>query len=217
MNILNTLGNQLSDSFTGIGVQILLWIPNVIAAVIVILVGNYLAKLIQSIIKRVFNTLKVESFAEKLNISEKIKSVGFDFTVTQFIGGLVYWLIFLVFISASASVLGVEVVARFINQLINYIPSIFAGLVIMVIGVLVAETLGKMLESVRHGKTYKMVIRWFILVIAFITAVEQIGLDVSFLTENIQIIVAGVSLALGIAFGLGGKERAKSFLDKHLP
>jgi hypothetical protein len=216
MNIVSSLGEQLLSSFSSIGVQVLSWIPNVLAAILVLLIGNYIAKLVQSLIKQLFKTLKIETYAEKLHVSERVKSVGFDVSVTQFIAGLVYWLIFLVFISAAASVLGVEVVTRFINQLINYIPSIFAGLVIMVIGVLVAETLGKMLEKVRHGKLYKTVIKWFILIVAFITAIEQIGINVSFLTENIQIIVGGVSLALGIAFGLGGKDQAKAFLEKHL-
>jgi hypothetical protein len=60
------------------------------------------------------------------------------------------------------------------------------------------------------------VVRWFILVIAFITAIQQIGIDVSFLAGNIQLLVGGVALGLGLAFGLGGQHHAKAYLDKIL-
>jgi hypothetical protein len=110
----------------------------------------------------------------------------------------------------------VDVVSAFISRMIGYIPSIVAGLVIMGIGVLVADALTKVLGNVRLGHSYKMVVHWFILVVAFITAIEQIGIDVSFLAGNIQLLVGGAALALGIAFGLGGQHHAKAFLDKNL-
>ena len=217
MEMLNSIGAQLVASFLAIWEQIVMWLPRVVGALVVLLIGGYIASLLRKLTKQLFHTLKVESFSERFHLHEKIRSMGLDVTLTHLIAGFVYWMVLLVFVSSSATLLGVEVVTRFIDRMIGFIPSIFAGMAIMVIGVMVADTLSHMMENVKMGGSYKMVVRAFILVIAFITAIEQIGIDVSFLAGNIQILVAGLSLALGLAFGLGGRDRAKQFVDKYLP
>lgn len=217
MDMLSAVGTQLLNSLMSTWDQVVLWLPRVVGAAIVLLLGVYVSGALKSLTMKLFGLLKVEMLSERAHFGQRLRAVGLEVTLTQLVAGLVYWLIFLVFISAAASVLDLEVVTRFLDRMIGYIPAIFAGLVIMVIGVVVADTISKLLENVKLGRSYKTVVRWFILVLAFITAIEQIGIDVSFLAGNIQLLVAGASLGLGLAFGLGGKDRAKMFLDRHLP
>lgn len=216
MNEFTQVGQNIADSFIGIGNKFVYIIPDIIGALIVLLIGVFIAKLILKMIRQLFKAIKLETLSEKLSIDDKIKSAGINRSLSDMLGGLIYWIILLIAISAAAEILNIEVVSLFINKLISWLPAIFAGLAIMIVGVMAAEALGNILENVKYGKTYKIVVRWFILIIALITALEQIGLDISFLTENIQIVVAGIALAFGLAFGLGGKEKAKDFLDKHL-
>jgi hypothetical protein len=216
MDMLTNIGDQLMASFVSIWAHIVLWSPRVIGAVVILLVGMWLASMLKGLVKKLLDLLKIDDLAGRVELNQKIQAVGLTATVAQMLSGLVYWLVFLIFLSASSSALGVEVVTNFIGMMIGYIPSILAGLAVMGIGVLVADSLSKIMENVRLGHTYKMVVRWFILVIAFITAIEQIGIDVSFLAGNIQLLVGGAALALGLAFGMGGKDHAKAFLDKHL-
>lgn len=216
MDMLTKLGDQLTASFIAMWGQVVMWSPRVIGALIILWVGVWLAGLLRDLVRKLLSMLKVDEMASRVDLNQKIHSVGLNATVAQMLAGLVYWLVFLIFLSAASSVLGIEVVSNFISKMIGYIPSILAGLAVMAIGVLVADAMSRVLESVRLGHSYKVVVRWFILVIAFITAIEQIGIDLSFLTSNIQLLVGGLALALGLAFGLGGKEHAKAFLDKHL-
>ncbi len=216
MDMLTSIGEQLMMSFASIWDQVVMWLPRVLGAVVILLVGVWVAGMLRDLMKKLLDLLKVESLVGRIELDRKIQSVGISATVTQMLAGLVYWIVYLIFLSAAASALGMEVVTSFISMMIGYIPSILAGLAIMGIGVLVADALTGVLSNVRLGQSYKMVVRWFILVVAFITAIDQIGIDISFLTGNIQILVAGASLALGLAFGLGGRDHAKAFLDKHL-
>jgi hypothetical protein len=216
MDMLTSIGAQLLASFALIWDQIVMWFPRVLGALIILLVGGWISGMLKELLKKLFSILKIEDLAGRISLNEKIHMVGLSATLTQMLAGLVYWLSFLVFLSAASSVLGVEVVTRFIDKMIGYIPGVLAGLAIMGIGVLVADALGKVLGHVRLGDSYKTVVRWFILVVAFITAIQQIGIDVSFLAGNIQILVGGAALALGLAFGMGGKDHAKAFLDKVL-
>ncbi len=216
MNEFTLVGQNIADSFMSIIRKFIEIIPDIIGALVVLLIGIFIAKLILKLIKQLFKAIKLETLSEKLSIDDKIKSAGINITLSGMLAGLIYWIVLLVFISASAQILNIEVVTLFVNKLISWLPAIFAGLAIMIVGVMAAEALGNVLENVKYGKTYKTVVRWFILIIALITALEQIGLEISFLTENIQIVVAGIDLAFGLAFGLVGKERAKDFLDRHL-
>ena len=214
--MLTSVSSQLLASLVLIWDQIAMWFPRVLGAFIILLVGGWISGALKDLTKKLFHVLKVEDMAGRISLNHKIHSVGLNATVTEMAAGLVYWLFFLVFLSAASSALGVEVVTNFIGLMLGYIPSILAGVAIMGIGVLVADALSKVLGNVSLGDSYKTVVRWFILVIAFITAIQQIGIDVSFLAGNIQLLVGGVSLALGLAFGMGGKDHAKAFLDKVL-
>jgi len=216
MDMLTSVSSQLLASLVLIWDQIAMWFPRVLGAFIILLVGGWISGALKDLTKKLFHVLKVEDMAGRISLNHKIHSVGLNATVTEMAAGLVYWLFFLVFLSAASSALGVEVVTNFIGLMLGYIPSILAGVAIMGIGVLVADALSKVLGNVSLGDSYKTVVRWFILVIAFITAIQQIGIDVSFLAGNIQLLVGGVSLALGLAFGMGGKDHAKAFLDKVL-
>lgn len=215
-NLIIEVGRYFTSVFATVLNIIGDWLPNIIGAIAVFLVGLFIARWISILVKKVFKILKVEDFSKKAGVDKLIKSAGIDSTATGLLAGIIYWLILLIFISTATSLLRVEILTDFINKLIAWLPSIFAGLAIMVIGIIVAETLGNILAKVKHGGLYKIVIRWFILIVAFLTAIEQIGLNISFLTDNVRIIVAGFALGFGLAFGLGGKDKAKEFIEKHL-
>lgn len=216
MNEFSLVGQNIADSFAGVISKFIDIIPNIVGALVVLIIGFFVAKLLLKLVRQLLKAIKLETLSQKLSIDEKIKAAGIHTSLSTVLAGLIYWIILLVFISAAAQALNIDAVTDFVSKLISWLPAIFAGLAIMIVGVMAAEALGRVLENVKYGKTYKTVVRWFILIIALITALEQIGLDISFLTENVQIVVAGIALAFGLAFGLGGKDKAKNFLDKHL-
>mgnify|MGYP003994304419 FL=1 len=210
------IGQEITSSLLGVVYTIIDWIPRIIGVLIILIIGHYLAKGVKHLIKKVLKAIKFEDFMVKLKVTDMIKSQGVSLTISDIAIWLIYWLVFLAFISAAADVLAVPSITNFIAMVISYIPAIFAGLIIILLGIIAANTLSNFVKNFKGGDTYKQLVRWFILIIAFIAAIEQLGLDISFITNNLFIILAGAMLAFGLAFGLGGRDKAKEFINKYI-
>ncbi len=216
-------GAQANRFVLGIGDSLLLswntllgWLPNVLGALLILLVGAYIAKLVREVFKRIFRFVKVDQWLDKLGVNKFLKTGGVAISIPDIFLWLIYWVVALVFLNSAAQVLGIPSITEFVEQLVNFIPRVFAGLVIMLIGIVAAKAVGDILGNVTAGKVYKTIAYWVILLIAFVTAIEQLGFKVDFLAANLNIVLAGVMLAVGLAFGMGGKDRARDFLEKHL-
>ena len=210
------IGQEITSSLLGVVYTIIDWIPRIIGVLIILIIGHYLAKGVKHLIKKVLKAIKFEDFMVKLKVTDMIKSQGVSLTISDIAIWLIYWLVFLAFISAAADVLAVPSITNFIAMVISYIPAIFAGLIIILLGIIAANTLSNFVKNFKGGDTYKQLVRWFILIIAFIAAIEQLGLDISFITNKLFIILAGAMLAFGLAFGLGGRDKAKEVINKYI-
>lgn len=207
------VAQTLIESLKEFGGVVLDFIPNLVGAMILIFIGKLVASLIETALVKLLELLKVEMISEKVGITQGIKATGLKIKVVDIFGILAYWVVYLVFILAAVEVLGVESISDIVSELIAYIPNLIGALIVMLIGITVANYIQKAINQVNHGKLLGKVAYILILVVVAISAIEQVGIEISFLTDNLQIIVAGLSLAFGLAFGLGGKERAKKIID----
>lgn len=212
----NRLALSIGDSLLASWNSLTSWLPNILFAFVILLVGAYIAKLVREVLKRILRGIKFDQWIDKFGVNAFLKAGGISISVSSIFLWLVYWIVALVFLNSAAKVLGIPEISAFVEQLVAFIPRVFAGLVIMLIGIIVAKAVGDILGGVTEGKAYKNFTYWIILLIAFVTAIEQLGFKMDFLAANLNIVLAGVMLAVGLAFGLGGKDKAKEFLDKHL-
>ena len=162
------IGQEITSSLLGVVYTIIDWIPRIIGVLIILIIGHYLAKGVKHLIKKVLKAIKFEDFMVKLKVTDMIKSQGVSLTISDIAIWLIYWLVFLAFISAAADVLAVPSITNFIAMVISYIPAIFAGLIIILLGIIAANTLSNFVKNFKGGDTYKQLVRWFILIIAFI-------------------------------------------------
>lgn len=207
---------EITGTFSAVYGYIIEWLPKVIGAIIVLVIGLFIADIVKTLVKKIFISLKVDKVTEKVGVSKVMKSAGVTIGLSGILSEIINWIIILVFLSTSANILGVTAVTGFIDKIINWLPSIFAGLLIMLLGILAAESVSKALDHVKNGAAYKTIVRWAIWTIAFITAIEQIGINITFITDNAKVVVAGSVLALALAFGLGGKDKAKEIIERHI-
>jgi len=207
---------EIAGTFSAVYGYFVEWLPKVIGALIVLVIGLFIADIVKTLVKKIFVSLKVDKVTEKVGVSKVMKSAGVTMGLSGILSEIINWIIILVFLSTSASILGVTAVTEFISKIINWLPSIFAGLLIMLLGILAAESVSKALDHVKNGAAYKTFVRWAIWTIAFITAIEQIGINITFITDNAKVVVAGSVLALALAFGLGGKDKAKEIIERHI-
>ncbi len=210
-NFIDTLkgsGYDLVDGFVE-------YTPRILVALLLVLVGMLLARFVSKWVAKFVDILENSDSVKKTAKSIGIKKLNIDGIVRIFI----YWAILLIFFSAAVDVLGLQVLTDTFNALIGFVPSILAAALIAALSTVAANALhGIVLESAKNTgiKAYNFLAvatRIIVLVFGLTLAATQLGLDLSIITNNITVVVAGIMLAFGIAFGLGGKNVAEKWLN----
>jgi small-conductance mechanosensitive channel len=131
-----------------------------------------------------------------------------------------YWVIVLVTLILGVNALEVEATQNLIVHFFNYLPHIFAALLILVIGYLIAIFLGQATliaavnAQMESAKLLSRAVRWFIIVLSLTMALYHLGIAEKVIIAAFTITFGGIVLALAIAFGWGGRELAKDFLGR---
>jgi hypothetical protein len=120
----------------------------------------------------------------------------------------VFWFVFLISFTMFASALGVPEISNFMSDMLGYIPRIFAAIVIVCLAALFANFLAMVIRGATGNETLAKVGRYAVLVYAAFAALTQLGIAVQLTGNTLLIVLAGAALALGLAFGLGGREMA---------
>jgi len=220
---INSLVQSLTDfalallqSLKDFGVEVLRFVPNLIGALILLWIGKIVARAFRNALVKLFELLKVEKVAKQIGVAEGISDLGFKVSTTDIFAIIMYWVVYLVFVLAAVQVLDLQTVSDIVAELINYIPNVIGAVIVMLVGITVARFVENAIAHVKNAKLLSKMAYFIILVVVSVSALEQLGFQVSFFTDNVNILMAGLALALGLAFGLGGKDRAKKLLDKFM-
>ncbi len=210
-NFIDTLKESWYDLVDGF----VEYTPRIVVALLLILVGMLLARFVSKWVAKFVDMLESSDPVKKTAKSIGIKKLDIDSIVRIF----TYWAILLIFFSAAVDVLGLQVLTDTFNALIGFVPSILAAALIAALSIIAANALyDVVLESTKNTgiKAYNFLAvatRIVVLVFGLTLAAAQLGLDLTVITNNITVVVAGIMLAFGIAFGLGGKKVAEKWLN----
>lgn len=191
------------------------FVPRLIGALLVLIVGWMIAKAIGRLLERALNLVRFESMVARAGVTGGLqRTFGPDATVTHAFGLMAKWFIRLIFIQAAANLLAMPQVTAIINSIILFIPNLFVALLIMVVGSWGANVVGRLVEpsvsrtGVANPRVFSLITRYAILGFAAIAAVNQLGIATNLLSILFTGLVGSVALALGLAFGLGGQSVA---------
>jgi len=197
------------------------FIPVFIGAVVVFLIGWIVAVALGKVVEQVIRALKVDQLLSRLDFEKTLDRAGMHLNSGAFIGGLVRWFLIVVFMLAAVNILGdrFSPVSAFLVAVLTYIPNVLVAAVILVIAALVADTLeqvvrGSVAAAGFRGSFAGVVTRWAIWIFAIIAAMQQLGVATLLLQTLLTGLVAMLAIAFGLAFGLGGKDVAASFLER---
>lgn len=191
-------------------------IPDLLGALIIIIVGFIVAPILGGIVKKIVDILKIDELSKKVGLHEMMSSYSKNFSISLVLGKLVKWFFALAFIMAAADVLGWTRVTDFLNEIIFYIPQVLIAVVILVFGVIaggffetiVVKSLQGSNAPVKSPEAIGTITKWALILFSALAALLQLGIAPSL----IQILFAGIVLALALAFGLGGRDHASHLL-----
>jgi hypothetical protein len=216
-NLLNQfLTEPLKDFFQ----RIIKFLPNFLSALIIFVLGLVMAWIIKLIIVKILKLLHLDSLFSKMGISESLKKIGLKDTPVKILGRLFYWIIVVLFFIIAIYTLKVPAIEDFLEKFLLYLPNIFIAAVLIVIGFMLGNFLGRtvLLASVNAGIKFSGLlgkgVKTIIIFLAFVMALEQLGIGRSTVIAAFTILFGGIVFALALAFGLGGKDIAKEYLEK---
>jgi small-conductance mechanosensitive channel len=198
--------------------EIVKWLPNLFGALVLLLVGWMVARLVQFIIGGLLRRLRLDALTERVGISRLLSDAGLDSSVSNLLARLAYWLLLFVFVLAAAESLGLIGVTETLNKLVGYLPNVLAAVLILLLGSLIAQVIGDAMgkmttqAGVAAGPALGQVVRYTLLVFAIILALGQLGIQTDLLTIAASALVVAVTLALALAFGFGSRDLARNIM-----
>ncbi len=192
-------------------------LPDILGAIVVVLLGLIVAPILGGIVKKIFDIIRIDDLAEKAGLKEVTEGYTKNFSISLLLGKIVKWFFILAFVMAAAEILGWTRITQFLNEIVFYIPQVLIAVIILVFAViagnffdvLVTRSLIGSNAPVDNPQVMGKVTKWSFVLFGVMAALLQIGIAPSL----IQILFAGIVLALALAFGLGGREKASELLD----
>lgn len=220
MSTLADWGSVLTTSFTEIWFKFINLVPNIIAAIVVFIVGLFVAEGLGRLVAKLAKKIYVDRAVETTGLKRVLEKVGFKLPVSKALGLLITWFLYAVFLVAAADILNLTQISEFLKAVVLYIPNVIVAVIILIVGIVVSNFVHTLVKETSIAAKLVVadflanVAKWAILVFTFMAALIQLGVA----RELIQILFTGlifmIALAGGVAFGLGGKDKAKEILDK---
>jgi hypothetical protein len=192
--------------------DLVIFLPKLLIAFLVLLVGAALARTFRRVIVKLMETLRLSKAFKKTPIEHFLNDSELGGKIEDVIGSVLYWLVMLVVIHSTVSILGLTSLTVLIGRILSYLPSLFSSVIIVFFGILIAglvESLVKGAIKSIDGKSSRLLGRissYAVMVITVLAAISELGIASEFIFIIFVGFVVTVSLALGLAFGLGGKE-----------
>lgn len=219
---LNTLSTELSTQFQEVWQVVFVTVlPKILIAVLIFILGWLIAVILGKWVAQIIDALQLDKALKSVGTDDVLAKAGFKLNAGAFLGGLVRWFIIVVFLIASLNLLGLAQVNDFLRSVVlSYLPRVFAASLILLLAAVVADAAHKVIagsaRAVGSGsaKFFGGVAKWAIWVSAIMVALNQLGIGGPMLNNLFTGIVAMLSIAGGLAFGLGGKDAAARYIEK---
>jgi small-conductance mechanosensitive channel len=190
------------------------FIPQLIGAIVILVVGYIVAKILQAVVSRVLKAVGFDGWMERGGIKQFFDRAQTRETPATVLGKLVFWFVFIIAITMAADALGIQQVSQVLAQLIAYIPSIIAAILILILAALLANFLSGIVRGATDSDILANIARYAIIVYAVFAALTELGIAVQLTAPTFLIVLGAVALA-AIAFGWGGRDVAKDLIERY--
>src|SRR5215213_3079892 len=190
------------------------YIPQLIGALIILIVGYIVAKVLQAVVGRVLQAVGFDRWMERGGIKQFFDRAETNQTPVSILGQLVFWFVFIIALTMAADALGIPQVSVILGQLIAYIPSIIAAVLILILAALLANFVSGIVRGATGSGLLASVAQYAIIVYAVFAAITELGIAVELTAPTFLIVLGAVALAAALAFGIGGREVARDVIEK---
>jgi hypothetical protein len=210
----------VQTTWTDVFTRLLDFIPTLIGAAVILVVGWIVADLLYLAVDRLFRAAGLQGLFERARVESVLKRAKAGSDTTGLLAGFVKWVVVLVAFLAAADILGLSAVTDFLNSVLAYVPNVAGAALILLVGAIFANWLGRVVTgSVSAAKLWYAdaagaLTRYSILVFSVLAALAQLNIATTVIQTLLTGLVAMLAIAGGLAFGLGGQSAAKEWVEK---
>lgn len=220
-DLLDTWSEVLTRSFQNLWEGVANFVPNLVVAIVILVLGWLIGALLGRAVWQVFRSLKVDEALRRAGFESFLRRGGMELDSGAFIGALVKWFVIVMFLTSAFDVLGLTQVNYFLQeQVLSYLPRVIAAALVLLVAGVIGDLTGRVVTTTArtagiHSAHFAgAVARWAIWIFGILIALDMLDIGAAFSQAIFTGIVIAVSLALGLSFGLGGQSAAADFIEK---
>ena len=201
INTFNTLINQFID-----------FVPRLMGCFVILVVGYLVAKSVAVLVKKVLDRVGFDRIGEKLNEISIVKQLKTEIKLSEIIAKVLYYFILLVFLTAATETLGVDAITSMVLSIVNFIPQLIAAAIMLQVGIMLADVIKNTVTSlcksfnIPSAKLIGNIVFIFFLIITFISALGQIGIETALLESSFNLILGGIVAAFALGYGIASRD-----------
>lgn len=219
MNTIQDFGQATMTSLAAAMALFFAAIPRLIGFVLILLIGWFVATLLEKLVAKVLRVVKFNDLAKRSGFSDFVHRMGVDTDAAGFLALLAKWFVRLIVLVVAFDALGLPAVSEVLRQMLLWLPNLVVALVVLVIAGLLANAASKVVRGATSEAGFSnpdmlaKVASAAIWVFGIVVAVNQIGIATTLVNTLFMAVVGGLALALGLAFGLGGRDTAAKIVS----
>lgn len=210
--VFDALGmKSVSEPIKGMMNSVFEFAPRIIVAVIILVLGLFIAKMLGSLVKNLLASLNVSRFNHYVNFGKNSRD-GID--IPEATGWIITVLIGLFFVVQALTTVNLEILNGIGKAIIGYLPLVISGLIILGLGLIGGNILAKLVRRGTGHTLLAQVVKYLLIIVAVFMTLDQLNFAQSIVNVAFLLILGAVAVAFAIAFGVGGKEFAKKQMEK---
>lgn len=193
------------------------FLPNLVGFLLLLLIGYIVARVVAAVVRKLLDGIKVDEHLRRTAIHGHVERMAPGTSVSRILASVVFWLIFILFLTSAIGALKIPTATTFMNQVLAYLPNVIVAIVIFVIAALLAGAAGsavsKVMGETPSARIAATVVPALVMVIALFMILDQLQIAEAIVTIAFAATMGALALGLALAFGLGGRDVARRLLE----
>jgi hypothetical protein len=197
------------------------YLPKGLGALMLLGMGILLGKIVEAGTSRVLQIIGVDRFLGGTGVLTLLKKIGSQKTISQIVGLLGFWLVFLLFLISATEALSLALLSETLTGLVHYLPKIGMATLILILGLLATNFVRDLISvacdssGIRQGTIIAQTVYIAATLLVLVTAINELGIDTSLLNQIIVILIAGLIAGAALSFGIGSRSAVKNLIAAH--
>jgi hypothetical protein len=200
-----------------------IFLPRLLFAVVVIIGGWLLAKVVRFAVIKALRAVNFNVLTERSGMDNFLRQGGMTGDTTSIFGILAYWLVVLAALLMAFNSLGLTYITDLLVRVVWFVPNVFVALLVLAFGAYFARFIGDTVTT--YGRNVKLqdarvlgkLAQYAVMAFVVLIALDQIKVGGDIIRESFLILLAGVVFAVALAFGLGGRRWAQERIEEWWP